>query len=61
MPAVERLGLAEVGEVFVISEDLYREGGTVEIVVPRLQGANDHKEFAVIDIVVLFGGGEGLR
>ena len=45
----------------MVSEDLYGEGGTMEIVAPRFQGTNDGEEFAVIDIVVSFGGGEGLR
>ena len=58
---VERLGFLEVGKILVVGEDLYREGGTMEIVAPRFQGANDGKEFAVIDIVVPFGGGEGLQ
>ena len=60
LAAVERLGLVEIGKVLVVSEDLYREGGTVEIVAPRLQGANDGKEFSVINIIVSFGRGEGL-
>ena len=61
LTAVERLGLAEIGKVFVVSEDLYREGGTMEIVAPRFQGANDGEEFAVIDIIVPFSRGKGLR
>ena len=60
LSAIERLGLAEIGEVLVVSEDLYGKGGTMEIVAPRLQGANDGKEFAVINIVISFGRGEGL-
>ena len=56
-----RLGLAKIGKVFVVGEDLYGEGGTMEIVAPGFQGANNGKEFAVIDIVVPLGGGEGLR
>ena len=58
MSAIERLGLAEIGEVLVVSEDLDGEGGTMEIVAPRLQGANDSKEFTVVNIVISFGGGE---
>ena len=34
LAAVKRLGLAEVGEVFVVREDLHGEGGAMEIVVP---------------------------
>ena len=60
MSAIKRLGLAEIGEVLVVSEDLYGEGGTMEIVVPRFQGANDSKEFTVVDVVIPLGGGEGL-
>ena len=59
--AVKCLGLMEVGQVFVVGEDLYREGGTVKIVVPGFQGANDHKEFLVIDVVIALGGEERLQ
>ena len=41
LAAVERLGLAEVGEVFVVSEDLNGERGAVEVMSPGLQGSND--------------------
>ena len=44
----------EVCQVFVISENLDGEGGSVEIVLPGLQGMADHKEFLVIDVIVLF-------
>ena len=57
---VECLGLPEIGEVFVVGEDLYWEGGAMKVVAPRFQGTNDGEEFAVIDIVVAFSGGEGL-
>ena len=61
MSVVERLGLAEVGEVLVISDNLHWKGRAMEVMVPRLQGADDSKEFPVIDVVVLFCGGERLR
>ena len=61
LAAVKRLRLAEIGKVLVVSEDLYGEGRTMEIVAPRLQGADDGKEFTVIDVVVPFGGRKGLR
>ena len=54
------LGLAEIGEGFVVGEDLHGERGTMEVVAPRLQGANDGEEFAVIDVVISFSGGERL-
>ena len=55
------MGLAEVGKIFVVGEDLHREGGTMEVVMPRLQGADNSEKFAIIDIVIPFGGGEGLQ
>ena len=33
----------------------------MKVVAPRLQGMNDGEEFAVIDVIVMLGGGEGLR
>ena len=56
LATVKRLGLTEIGQVLVVGKDLYGKGGTMEIVAPRFQGANDGKEFAVIDIIVSFGG-----
>ena len=41
LTAVEHLGLVEICKVFVVGEDLYREGGAVEIVSPGFQGANN--------------------
>ena len=34
LTAVERLGLAEISKVLVVGEDLYREGGAVEVMAP---------------------------
>ena len=44
----------------MVGEDLYRKGGAMKVVAPRLQGTDDGEEFAVIDVVVSFGGEEGL-
>ena len=60
LPSVEVLGGTEVSEVFMVGEDLDREGGSVEVVVPRFQGADDGEEPSVIDVVVLFCWGERL-
>ena len=60
LSAIERLGLAEVGKVFVVCENLYWKRGAVEVVTPRFQGANDRKEFSVIDVIVSFGRRERL-
>ena len=61
LAAIEVLGLTEVRQVLVICEDLYGEGGTVEVVSPGLQGADDHEEFSVINVIVSFSGDERLR
>ena len=54
------MGLMEIGKVLVVGEDLYGEKRAIEIVAPRLQGANNSEEFAVVNIVVSFGGRKGL-
>ena len=54
------MGLTKVGKVLVVGEDLHRKGGTMEVMAPGLQGANDSEEFAIIDVVVTLGRGEGL-
>ena len=57
---IEGLGGTEVGEVFVVGKDLYREWGSLEVVTPGFQGSNDGKEFPVVDVVVSFCWGEWL-
>ena len=42
LSAVKRLGLAEVGKVLVIGENLHWERRAVEVVAPGFQGTNDH-------------------
>ena len=54
LPLVKVLGGTEVCEIFVIGEDLDWERRSVEVVSPRFQGADDGKEFSVIDVVVSF-------
>ena len=54
LTAVEVLGLMEVHQVFMVSENLYREGGSVEIISPGFQDMDDGKEFSVIDVIVAF-------
>ena len=60
LTAVEVLGLLEVCQVFVVSEDLYRKGGSMEIVSQGFEGVNDGKEFPVIDVIAPLSGDEGL-
>ena len=58
LPAIERLGLTEIGEILVICEDLHWKRRAMEIMVPRLQSVDDSKELSVIDVVVSLCGGE---
>ena len=61
LSTIKCLGLTEIGQVFVVGEDLYWKRGAMEVVTPRLQGANDGEEFTVVDIIVALRRGEGLR
>ena len=36
LSAIEHLGLSEIGEVFMVGEDLYRERGAMEVMAPGL-------------------------
>ena len=45
----------------MIDENLDGEGGTVEVMSPGFEGMDDCQEFSVIDIIVPFHWGEGLR
>ena len=58
LAVVRRLELTEISQVLVVGEDLYWEGGTMKIVAPGFQGANNGEEFPVVDVVVSFSGGE---
>ena len=51
---IEGLEGAEIGKVFVVSEDLYREQGSVEVVSPGFQGPDDSKGISVVNIIVSF-------
>ena len=55
---VKGLGETEVGEVFVVNEDLDRKWGSMEVMSPGFQHSDDGKEFSVIDIVVSLHWGE---
>ena len=55
------MGFAEVRQVFVIGEDLDGKGGTVEVMSPGFEGMDDGQEFSVVNIIVSFCWGEGLR
>ena len=60
LSSVEVLGGTEVGEVFVVGEDLDWEGGSMEVVSPRFQGSDDGEEFSVVNVIVPFCWGERL-
>ena len=45
----------------MIGKDLDGERGTVEVMSPGLEGTDDSQEFSVINVIVLFCWGKGLR
>ena len=61
LATVKVMGLMEVRQVLVVGEDLDGERGSVEIMSPRLQSADDCEELPVIDVVVSFRWNEQLR
>ena len=42
----------------MVGEDLHGERGAMKVVAPGLQGTDYRKEFAVVDVIVAFSGGE---
>ena len=60
LSAIELLGFPEEGEVLMVGEDVDGVRGAFEIVAPGFEGADDTKKFAIVDLVVAFGGVEGL-
>ena len=54
LATIEVLCLMEVCQILVVHEDLDGEGGSMEIVSPGFQDADDCEEFSVIDIIVSF-------
>ena len=58
LSVIKGLGETEVGEVFMVGEDLYRKRGSVEVVLPGFQGTDDGGEFSVVDVIVSFCWGE---
>ena len=54
LAAVKALGRAEEGHVFMVSKDLNRKRGAMEIMTPCFESANDSKEFTIINIIVSF-------
>ena len=60
LSTVKPLGRAEEGQVLMIGKDLDREWGTVEVMAPCFERAKNSEEFAIVDIIVSFCGGEQL-
>ena len=61
LATVEVLCLTEIRQVLVISEDLYGERGTVEVIPPGLQGLDDGEKLPVVDVIVSFCRDKRLR
>ena len=55
------LGGTEVGEILMVVEDNSRERGSLDIVAPGAESADDAKKLSIVDLIVPFGGGKGLR
>ena len=60
LTTVEVLGLTEVHQILVVSEDLDRKEGAVKVVPLGFQYVDDYKELLVIDVVVSFSRDEQL-
>ena len=51
---IEIMGLSEIGQIFVVCEDLDCGGGPQEVMAPGVQSLHDGKQFMIIDIVIVF-------
>ena len=60
LASIQGLRFAEVGQIFVVRENLDWERGTMEIVPPGFESTDDSEEFSVINIVISFCWREGL-
>ena len=60
MAARKFLLSTEVSEVVVVGPDFKRVRSTFKVVSEEFEGADDGKEFFVVDVVVLFCGNEGV-
>ena len=45
----------------MVIEDNSRKWGSLYVVAPGTEGMDDAEEFPIVDLIVLFGRGEGLR
>ena len=55
------LWLMKVRQIFMIGEKGDGIGGSLEVVVPMVKGMDNSEQLSIINIVVAFGRGEGLR
>ena len=53
-------GVFDIGEIFVVSDDGDRMRSSLDILLPFFQCKDHRKEFAIIDVIVLFGKNERL-
>ena len=58
---VETLGGVEVGEVLMVIEDNSRKWGSLDVVSPGAESADDTEKFSIVNLIVSFGGGKGLE
>ena len=50
----------EVREILMVVEDNHQEGGTLYVMSPGAEGADDAEELSIIDLIVTFGRRKGL-
>lgn len=56
---VQILSLPEIGHILMVSKDVDRVLGAMQV-APTLQGAENHKKFAIVNVIVLLSSGEVL-
>ena len=61
LTAGQDLGAGEILQVLVVSDHIDRRGGTLEVVLPVLEGLEDGQELLVMGIIVQLRGGQSLR
>ena len=61
LTAGQDLGAGEILQVLVVSDHIDWRGGTLEVVLPVLEGLEDGQELLVMGIIVQLRGGQSLR
>ena len=54
LTASEDLGSGKVGEVFVVSDDIYQKVQALQVVLPNLEYLKDCKKFFIMNVIIEF-------